>query len=208
MTSNVWSITHQYGGMSKHTWATDPKRLGFMLARYKFVAKMLAGKQNVLEIGCADGMGTHVVAQAVGHVFAIDDDRLAIKEAKANQRAPNVTFLHGDFFSLMQTDDPIRQDATYTLDVLEHIPLDREDDFLAKMARKSDVCIIGSPSLESQHLASPLSVAGHVNCKTGPDFVSTLQRHFSQVFPFSMNDDAVYPGAEPMARYRLGVCVR
>ena len=42
------------GLMSSQCWYDDPKRLVFMLSRYKFVAKMLAGCERVLEIGCAD----------------------------------------------------------------------------------------------------------------------------------------------------------
>ena len=39
------------GLMSGGVWQEDPKRLGMVLSRYKFVAKMLAGKRKVLEIG-------------------------------------------------------------------------------------------------------------------------------------------------------------
>lgn len=207
MAVNVWGETHKYGGMSKHTWATDPKRLGIMLARYKFVAKMLAGKQNVLEIGCADGMGTHVVAQHVEKVIACDTDGAAIIEAVNSQIADNIIFFEGtaqDF-----SPDPINlYQATYALDVLEHVEPRNEHDFLEDMAICAPICIIGSPSLESQPYASELSRAGHVNCKTGPDFRAILERHFSQVFMFSMNDEVVHTGFEAMAHYRIGVCVR
>lgn len=39
-----------------------------MLFRYKFVSKMLAGLDHVLEIGCGDGFGARIVAQAVNRV--------------------------------------------------------------------------------------------------------------------------------------------
>lgn len=45
----------EFGLMSSQVWLDDSKRLVFLLARYKFVSKMLIGKKNVLEIGCADG---------------------------------------------------------------------------------------------------------------------------------------------------------
>src|SRR5579864_1729048 len=61
--------------MTNQAWYDDPKRLAFTLARYKFVAKMLAGRNNVLEIGCADAFGTRIVQQAVGKVTAIDGER-------------------------------------------------------------------------------------------------------------------------------------
>ncbi|HEV7221355.1 MAG TPA: hypothetical protein VGN42_01545, partial [Pirellulales bacterium] len=34
------------GAMMNQVWHDDPRRLGFVLARYKFVAKMLSGKQR------------------------------------------------------------------------------------------------------------------------------------------------------------------
>tara|TARA_S200000501_G_scaffold316311_1_gene309128 strand:- start:240 stop:458 length:219 start_codon:yes stop_codon:yes gene_type:complete len=39
------------GLRSSLSWREDPKHLVFRLARYKFVAKMLSGSENVLEIG-------------------------------------------------------------------------------------------------------------------------------------------------------------
>ncbi len=55
----------RFGLMSGYIWHDDPKRLVFMLSRYKFVSKMLAGKINVLEVGCGDGFGGRIVSQAV-----------------------------------------------------------------------------------------------------------------------------------------------
>ena len=39
------------GLMTNQVWYDDPKRLTFVLSRYKFVSKMLSGKKNVLEMG-------------------------------------------------------------------------------------------------------------------------------------------------------------
>lgn len=39
------------GHWTSHIWRTDPQHLGFLLSRYKFCAKMLAGKGDVLETG-------------------------------------------------------------------------------------------------------------------------------------------------------------
>ena len=66
------------GLMTNESWNEDPKRLVFTLSRYKFVAKMLAGRANVLEIGCADAFGTRIVQQAVKKVTAVDFDPLFI----------------------------------------------------------------------------------------------------------------------------------
>ena len=72
------------GLMSNYVWHDDPKRLVFLLSRYKFVAKMMSGKSKVLEVGCADGFGTRIVRQEVGSVTAVDFDPLFIDDAKQN----------------------------------------------------------------------------------------------------------------------------
>ncbi len=46
------------GLMTNQVWQDDPRRLGFVLARYKFVAKMFSGLERVLEVGCARAFGT------------------------------------------------------------------------------------------------------------------------------------------------------
>ena len=53
------------GLMTSYAWNDDPKRLTFTLSRYKFTAKLLAGRKHVLEIGCADAFGTRIVRQEV-----------------------------------------------------------------------------------------------------------------------------------------------
>ena len=49
-------------------WHSDPKRLAFVLSRYKFAAKMLSGKDRVLEVGCGDGFPIRILLQEVGSV--------------------------------------------------------------------------------------------------------------------------------------------
>ena len=53
------------GLMTSQAWYDDPKRLTFTLARYKFVAKMFAGRRHALEVGCADAFGTRIVVDEV-----------------------------------------------------------------------------------------------------------------------------------------------
>ena len=196
----------RFGLMTNQAWHDDPKRLAFTLSRYKFVAKMLAGRKNVLEIGCADAFATRIVQQAVGKLTATDFDPVFIADAKErmNPRWAFDAFVH----DMLAGPVPGNFDAAYALDVFEHIAPEREDDFLRNVVASmtaAGVAIIGIPSLESQAHASPQSKAGHVNCKSGDDFKRTLERHFHSVFVFSMNDEVVHTGHYPMANYLLGV---
>jgi len=94
--------------------------------------------------------------------------------------------------------------AVYSCDVLEHINAKDEETFLRNMARsirKDGVCIVGTPSLESQAYASPPSLEGHVNCKTAHELKELMKKFFENVFIFSMNDEIVHTGFYPMAHY-------
>jgi 2-polyprenyl-3-methyl-5-hydroxy-6-metoxy-1,4-benzoquinol methylase len=195
------------GLMINQAWRDDPKRLAFTFARYKFVAKMLAGKKNVLEIGCADAFCTRIVQQSVAQVTVIDFDPVFIADVKA--RSDPKWPLAGAFVhDVLSGPVPGKYDGIYALDVLEHIEGSREHEFLRNMVAaltEYGVVVIGMPSLESQDHASPQSKAGHVNCKSGDDLKRTLERHFHNVFMFSMNDEVIHTGFFPMAQYLLAV---
>ena len=68
--------------MSGHAYLNDSKRLAFTLSRYKFVSKMLAGKNLVLEVGCADAFGSSLVYKEVEQLFACDFDPVFINDVK------------------------------------------------------------------------------------------------------------------------------
>lgn len=194
------------GLMSNQVWHDDPKRLTFVLARYKFVSKMLSGMKSVLEVGCADAFATRVVLQEVGSVTATDFDPVFV--ADANKRMDPDWRFECVVHDLMAAPMPKTFDAAYAVDVLEHIQASDEDRFLGNMAaslHEHGVCVIGMPSLESQTYASPGSKAGHVNCKTGSDLKATLARHYHNVFLFSMNDEVVHTGFSKMAHYLWAV---
>lgn len=201
----LYGDCHTMGGMSSYAYEDDPKHLVFTLARYKHVAKLLSGYGEVLEVGCADGFGSRIVAQHVTHLTAIDVDRQSIAEAIRNQsqRWP-IAFAQSDF---LIEGAGWKFDAAYSLDVFEHMP-DEGRPFLKKLADMAPVVIIGTPSLESQVHASRLSKEGHVNCVSGPILRERCLEHFDHVFMFSMNDEALGTGFLPMAHYLVALCVR
>lgn len=199
----------RFGIMSNQTWRDDPRRLLFVLARYKFVAKMLSGKDRVLEIGCADAFATRLVRQEVGSVVAIDFDPVFIDDARARMESDGWQCdcrVH-DFLS-----GPVAEsfDAAYSLDVFEHIPPAKEHGFLRHLTqslKRTGVAIVGMPSLQSQAYASRGSREGHVNCKDGKEFKRLMDEYFDNVFLFSMNDEVVHTGFHAMAHYVITLAV-
>jgi len=194
------------GLMTNQAWQDDPKHLLFTLARYKFVAKMLAGRGHVLEVGCADAWATRIVVQAVQKLTATDFDPLFVEDVR--KRMDSKWRFDVAQHDLLAGPFPGSYDAAYALDVIEHIRPEDELTFtrhIVESLTPHGVLILGCPSLQSQVHASPQSKAGHVNCKTGETMRALLSQYFHNVFVFSMNDEVVHTGYSPMAHYLIGV---
>ena len=201
----------RFGPMSSFTWNTDPKRLLFVLSRYKFAAKMLENCQNVLEVGCGDGFAARIVRQHVERLTISDADPIMIEGARtlACTRFP-IEFLCHNFVTGPLSDVALRYDGAYLLDVLEHIDRCDEDVFIFNLKsamRPGAKVVIGMPSAESQTYASPASKEGHINCKTKEELHEFLGTHFASVTCFSMNDEVVHTGFGRMSNYLIAVCV-
>ncbi len=197
----------QLGLMSSYAWHDDPRHLLFILARYKFVAKMFSGMKRVMEVGCADAFGTRVVRQEVPEVVATDFDPVFIE--RNNQRISSKWPIVFKVHDMMAGPLAENFDGVYAVDVIEHIPVQHEDQFVGNLASSLNphgVCLVGSPSMQSQVYATKASKAGHVNCKDAPGLRATMSRHFHNVFIFSMNDEVVHTGYHPMAHYLWALC--
>lgn len=199
----------QLGPFSSYVLRNNPKQILIHLARYKFCAKMLAGKERVIEIGCGDGLGMMLVAQTVGFVHGIDFEPLLIEDAKKRLQKD----VKNCSFSLMDiTERPPEGsfDAAYSLDLIEHIKPELEDKFMTnvcKSLKPHGVFIFGTPNIEAAKYAQPQSAEPHVNLKSYRDLQTLLLQYFHNGFLFSMNDEIVHTGFYPMAHYFLAVGV-
>jgi hypothetical protein len=196
-----------FGSMAGATFRWSPRRLGMALARYKQAAKMLSGLRTVAEIGCADGFCSRVVSQEVKQLCLHDVDQEWVAQARvvAADFADSVARIN-----IVEERLPSLFDGVYLLDVLEHISPDDEQrafENIRYSLRDHGVCVVGSPSLESQQYARALSREGHVNCKTGDELRTFLEGHFHRVFMFGMNDEVLHTGFLPMCHYLLALCV-
>lgn len=199
-----------FGLMSSYTWNADPKRLLFVLSRYKFAARILSGKRNVLEVGCGDGFCARIVKQHVEKLTLTDVDPVLIQDAKRVQSEKYPVICEHHNFCNESWSQGRTFDGVYLLDVLEHVERACEGVFLNNIAASmtiNGVIVVGMPSLESQLYASEGSRVGHVNCKTQEELRATMENVFSNVFMFSMNDELVHTGFARMANYIFAVGV-
>lgn len=197
------------GTFTTHALLDDSKRFGFMMARHKFVGKMLADFEKVLEVGCQEGFTSLLMSQHVKNLVSVDFFREHIREAQEfiGPYAPNVEFRGHDIL-----DGPVEGmfDGAFSLDVLEHIDAKDEDTYMKNVTaslKPGGVFIVGMPSLESQKYVSKISAEGHINCKTGEDLRALCKKYFGHVFMFGMNDEVLHTGFLPMSHYIFAMCV-
>ena len=113
------------GILTNQTWVNDPKRMVFALSRYKFVAKMLSGFDKVLEVGCADEFGSRIVKQEIKELDALNFDPIFISNAQEGNihKKWQINFFVHD---ILESPTLNKYNAIYSLDVLEHIPPEKE----------------------------------------------------------------------------------
>ena len=198
------------GRVAYARWRKDPKSFLFTLARYKFVSKLIEGKENVMEVGCGDGFMSPLVSRSVNTLLLTDYDPLFVQDAQANCKSNNQENVECSTFDFSQQPFPSKFDAIYALDVLEHIqPGATEHRFILNIShslKQGGVCIFGMPTSASQLLIPDAQRdPGHINCKTGNELRQTMLKYFPTVFLFSMNDEVVHTGNSDMAYYIFGV---
>ncbi len=182
--------------------------MAFVLARYKFVAKMIEGRRSALEVGAGDGFGLPIVAGAVGSVHCIDwEHQLVEGNRERLSSLKNVTFDVHDI-----TIKPVGgrgYDAIYSIDVLEHLDPENETAFMENLISSlhpKGVFITGTPNFHAAQYASEQSRVQHINLKTMYQLKELHERYFDFVFMFGQNDEVVHTGYSPMCHYLWAVC--
>jgi 2-polyprenyl-3-methyl-5-hydroxy-6-metoxy-1,4-benzoquinol methylase len=194
-------------GWSDHwsyNFRNDPKRLAFVLSRYKFTSKMGAKGRTILELGCGEGIGATVLAETASSYTGVDLDDAAIATARRNFSSSKFTFIYDDFmgktFGSFQT--------AVSLDVVEHIYPQHEALYFETIMNnltEEGIAIVGTPNITAAPYASQASNLGHVNLFSQARLKAALERYFHNVFPFGINDEILHTGYAPMAHYIICV---
>jgi len=187
-----------------YNFRNDPKRLAFVLSRYKFAAKMGSQGRTVLELGCGEGIGAAFLAENAMSYTGVDLDDAAIVSARKNFNSSRFHFIYDDFMNKklgsFQT--------VVSLDVVEHIYPEHEKIYFETIMQnlsKDGMAIIGTPNISAAAYASEASNLGHVNLFSQKRLRETLENYFYNVFPFGINDETVHTGYGPMCHYVICV---
>lgn len=196
------------GPLTSYSLLNDPKHMCFVLARYKFCAKMLEGTKYILEIGCGDGFGTPIVAQNVEYLLAIDSEDVLIESNRRRlKKLKNIEFRNIDICN-MAPDGVF--DGVFSIDVIEHIEPHLEKSFMensCKCLKDNGICIVGTPNITASKYATERSRILHINLKSHKALRDLMSEYFENVLMFSMNDEVVHTGYPAMAHYLLAVGV-
>jgi 2-polyprenyl-3-methyl-5-hydroxy-6-metoxy-1,4-benzoquinol methylase len=196
------------GRYTSDDYINDPKHLSFVTSRYKFAAKMLDSKEAVLEIGCGDGFGAPIVADAVGNLTCTDiNEDMLERNSTRNPLPQNLTFKYADF---RKDSYQPRANAIYLIDVIEHIYPGEESSFIGNVVdtlMDDGVLLLGTPNKTAEAYANEWSRKSHVNLKTHDSLRELGLKHFQNVFLFGMNDEVVHTGYAPMCHFLWALCV-
>jgi 2-polyprenyl-3-methyl-5-hydroxy-6-metoxy-1,4-benzoquinol methylase len=209
---DLWEQTAEMLGNYSVTWSdhwsynfrNDPKRLAFVLSRYKFAAKMGGKNRTILELGCGEGIGATILGETASSYTGVDLDDVAILQARKNFPSPRFTFIYEDFmgkvFGAFET--------IVSLDVVEHIYPQHEALYFETVVNNlspAGIAIVGTPNSTAAPYASKASNLGHVNLFSQSRLKEVLGRYFHNVFPFGINDETLHTGFAPMAHYLICV---
>jgi 2-polyprenyl-3-methyl-5-hydroxy-6-metoxy-1,4-benzoquinol methylase len=190
------------GPWTSYSLKNDPKHMVFVLSRYKFCAKMLEGKEVVIEVGCGDGFGIPIVAQSVKHLHCLDWDPRNIESCKKRLcHLKNVTY---ECVDLNEKSSKVMADAAYSIDVIEHLESEKETPFMNNLTtslKKESVLITGTPNITANAYATERSRVQHINLKSMESLKELTERYFKHVFLFGMNDEVLHTGYSPMCHY-------
>jgi len=183
----------------------DPKRLAFVLARYKFAADLGTSNRSILELGCSEGIGAPLLAEKALSYTGVDIDPEAIVAADQNLSQKSFRFICDDFMGKSYG----FFECVVSLDVVEHILPEYENlyfDTVFKNLSEDGIAVIGTPNITASPYASKASELGHVNLYSQERLVGKLREYFYHVFPFGMNDEMVHTGYAPMCHYLMCLC--
>jgi SAM-dependent methyltransferase len=196
------------GPATAQGYVNDPRMIAFIASRYKFAAKMLAGAELAIEIGCGDAFGAPLVAQSVKRLVCTDiDEDMIAQNRKRCTHFKNIDFHYHDFRAAAF---PERARAVYLVDVVEHIFPNEEPTFMKNIVASltpDGFVLMGTPNKTAEQYASEHSRRGHINLKTQSSLRELLLQYFHNAFMFSMNDEVVHTGYAPMSQYLWGLGV-
>jgi 2-polyprenyl-3-methyl-5-hydroxy-6-metoxy-1,4-benzoquinol methylase len=184
----------------------DPKRLSYVLSRYRSANRIAGRGKVVCEVGCSEGIGAALLIENYEQYHGIDLDIEAIEAARSNFSGK--AKFGFEVRDIVQSPLSWRADTVVSLDVIEHIDPHLEDEFaesLRSLCKQDGMLILGTPNLSAAEYQSHASAIGHVNLFDHHRLSALIERNFKRSFVLGMNDESLHTGQLEQAHYLLAV---
>lgn len=209
---------YQLGPNAVDRFLHDPKRLGFLFARYRFASRILHDCRSIIDIGCGDGLGTAVLLQTKARkIVGVDYDDELIAHANKQLKpaleiarpedAKRLSFKQGDFFDLYISG----MHGVICMDVIEHILPQQADEFVGSIydsLNEHGIAVIGTPNGLAEEYASDHSRVGHINMYEPEELKAQMRKYFRTVIMCGMNDEMVNFGFEKLVHYVVCIGIK
>ncbi|MDE0326238.1 MAG: class I SAM-dependent methyltransferase [Candidatus Poribacteria bacterium] len=156
-------------------------------AVYEYAAQFTQG-QRVLDLGCGEGYGAHLLAQHAKQVVAVDKDKKTIQQAKQKYDLPNLDFYIQDVSQLHKY-FPYAFDVICCFHLIEH--LTTPEHFLEEVGKRltnpKAVLLISTPNRDSPLRQSTGLQWPYHECEyNANEFRNLLSRHFRDVVLYTL----------------------
>ncbi len=154
-------------------------------AVYEYATQFTQG-QRVLDLGCGEGYGAHLLAQHAKEVVAVDKDKKTIQQAKQKYDLPNLDFYIQDVDQLHKY-FPHAFDVVCCFHLIEHLrtPEYFLEEVSKRVANPAGVLLISTPNRNSPQSTSLQSLYHEHEYDTS-GFQNLLSMNFKDVTLYTL----------------------